>query len=106
MSKPIVTTISYLSSFSASCDTLTALPNGKVNSNYLKHGSLAYFSCNTGFQLEGPKQITCIDGKWNSTSPTCKGLRHSYDRIYLSDSVKETLPIRSGKCQLNYKVTQ
>jgi len=69
--------------FSASCDPLTALSNGKVKSNNLKHGALASFSCNKGFHLKGPKQIACVDGKWNESSPTCKGLRLSNDRIYL-----------------------
>jgi len=65
------------SPFTATCDPLPALSNGKVNSHNTNHGAVVSFSCNKGFQLKGSKEITCIDGKWNANSPTCKGLSHS-----------------------------
>ncbi|KAJ7383519.1 hypothetical protein OS493_027685 [Desmophyllum pertusum] len=57
----------------ASCDPLPALSNGKIHKNHINHGSLVSFSCNQGFQHKGVRQIMCIDGKWNGSSPTCKG---------------------------------
>ena len=48
--------------------------NGKIHNNDTKHGALVSFSCNTGFKLHGSRQITCVDGRWNGSIPTCKGL--------------------------------
>lgn len=48
--------------------------NGKIHNNDTKHGALVSFSCNTGFKLHGSRQITCVDGRWNGSVPTCKGL--------------------------------
>ena len=60
---------------SASCHVLQALNNGKIHNNDTKHGALVYFACNKGFQLKGLRQITCIEGKWNGSTPTCEGLK-------------------------------
>ena len=63
--------------FVASCIPLPELSNGKLSSNNTNHGALVSILCNKGFQLKGSKQILCSDGKWNASSPLCKGLSHS-----------------------------
>ena len=59
--------------FSASCEPLPALSDGRVHNNGINHGTLVTFSCEKGFQLKGSQQIICMDGKWNASSPACKG---------------------------------
>ena len=59
---------------SASCQVLQAPSNGKIHNNDTKHGALVHFACDDGFQLNGLRQITCIEGKWNGSTPTCEGL--------------------------------
>ena len=69
--------LSVLFLISASCRPLPALSNGKIHKNDINHGALVSFSCNQGFQHKGVRQIMCIDGKWNGSSPTCKGSCHA-----------------------------
>ncbi|XP_078348103.1 sushi, von Willebrand factor type A, EGF and pentraxin domain-containing protein 1-like isoform X1 [Oculina patagonica] len=57
----------------ASCNALPAISDGTVHNNGTSHGALVSFSCKKGFQLKGSQRIMCLDGKWNETSPTCKG---------------------------------
>lgn len=42
-----------------------------VGRNY-RNGSKAAFSCHDGFQLVGTREITCIEGQWQSP-PHCVG---------------------------------
>ena len=58
----------------ASCVPLQAPRDGKIQNNDIKHGALISFSCIDGFQMNGPRILKCIDGKWNGSAPTCKGL--------------------------------
>lgn len=59
----------------ASCVPLQAPRDGKIQDNDIKHSALVSFSCNDGFQMNGSRILKCIDGKWNGSAPTCKGLR-------------------------------
>ena len=59
----------------ASCVPLQAPRDGKIKDNDIKHSALVFFSCNDGFQMNGSIILKCIDGKWNGSAPTCKGLR-------------------------------
>ena len=58
----------------ASCVPLQAPSDGKIQNSDIKHGALVSFSCNDGFQMDGSIILKCIDGKWNGSAPTCKGL--------------------------------
>ncbi|PFX33886.1 Sushi, von Willebrand factor type A, EGF and pentraxin domain-containing protein 1 [Stylophora pistillata] len=59
-----------------SCAPLPPLSNGKIHNNNISHEDLISFSCNSGFQIQGPQQIKCLDGKWNDSSPSCIGVRN------------------------------
>ena len=61
--------------FAASCNSIESPRNGKVHHNETKHGALVLFSCNYGFKLQGTRQLKCVEGKWNGTSPICKGFK-------------------------------
>ena len=47
----------------------------KIGNNY-KHGKTVRYSCNAGFTLEGEAQLTCVEGRWNTDTPKCKGNDH------------------------------
>ena len=55
-----------------SCPPLLLLPNGKINgSENWKHGSLALFFCNAGYQQIGASHTLCNNGKWSEDLPKC-----------------------------------
>ncbi|XP_068692878.1 complement C1r subcomponent-like [Montipora foliosa] len=62
----------HLPQCKASCNSIESPRNGKVHHNDTKHGALVLFSCNYGFELQGTRQLKCVEGKWNGTSPICK----------------------------------
>ena len=55
------------------CVLLSTPGNGTLHGSEASHGAKASFSCLTGFDLFGSPVLTCINGVWNATTPTCKG---------------------------------
>ena len=57
------------------CDPLTGPDNGQVDtSNGTIVGSIATYTCDTGYALSGSQSRICgADGNWTSTVPMCKG---------------------------------
>ena len=55
------------------CGALTDLTNGKANTSSGNIvGSVATFSCNTGYILSHHQAVVCgADGRWSSDSPLC-----------------------------------
>ena len=45
-----------------------------MGNNYT-HGKTVRYSCNLGYTLEGEAELTCVDGRWNTVTPKCKGMR-------------------------------
>ena len=75
------------------CQNVQALENGEVtmatgtNLLTLGLGSVATYSCNTGFVLLGQTARVCEDtnggsvseGTWSESAPTCEGIFVTYD---------------------------
>ena len=59
----------------ANCDPLFNPTNGQVDtSSGTTFGSLATFSCNTGYRLSHQQMVMCgADGVWFPASPSCIG---------------------------------
>ena len=57
------------------CVSLTAPPFGHVSIASTTLGSVASFSCNDGFQLEGSLTRTCTADGWNGTDSVCGKLQ-------------------------------
>ena len=59
------------------CPSLYAPENGQVsfgNSTYL---SVRTFSCNVGYNINGPVNTTCqANGSWSTTAPSCTSKKH------------------------------
>ena len=56
------------------CGTLNNPQNGNVNIVGAGADSLATYSCNSGFKLQGITQRICsISGSWSGIPPTCVG---------------------------------
>ena len=46
----------------------------KIGNNY-SHGKTVRYLCNLGYTLEGEAELSCVDGRWNTATPKCKGKR-------------------------------
>ena len=58
------------------CPALTDPSNGHVNYTSTTFTSLAYYTCNDRYQINGATVVKCIrGGLWNSTPPTCQGIQ-------------------------------
>ena len=83
----MITVLAYIHTHSEACLDLPLLNNGRImltpgnHSLNLSLGSVATFSCNTGFALVGQTTRVCEDtnegaattGTWSGTAPTCEG---------------------------------
>ena len=54
------------------CPVLAAPANGQVDATVRDFGSVATYSCNDGFALNGEATRTCGDGEWTGEAPTCE----------------------------------
>nr|XP_045229548.1 sushi, von Willebrand factor type A, EGF and pentraxin domain-containing protein 1 [Macaca fascicularis] len=49
--------------------------NGKFSYTNLHYGQTVTYSCNRGFQLEGPSVLTCLEtGDWDVDAPSCNAI--------------------------------
>ena len=61
------------------CGPPPRVNNGYVDFNLTLNGSFATYTCNEGFNLAGPLNLSClndiamIDGAWSDTPPVCNG---------------------------------
>ena len=65
----------FASTVSINCGTLTLPTNGLVDTlSGTTFGSVATFSCNTGYRLSHQQVVVCgADGVWSPASPSCLG---------------------------------
>lgn len=57
-----------------SCSSLSNPVNGAVNVPSREIGSVATYSCDTGFNLVGAETRVCrAGGSWSGVAPTCQG---------------------------------
>ena len=42
-----------------------------------RHDSKVIFSCPNDYLMEGVGEISCSNGTWSNSVPTCKGLHHT-----------------------------
>ena len=78
------------------CPNLTAPVNGMVSFTGNKIGDTATYSCNSGFELVGTRNITCqSNAQWSAPSPVCN-LAGMY--IYLCIYIHKNLFLKSSRC--------
>ncbi|NWY42555.1 SVEP1 protein, partial [Sylvia atricapilla] len=54
------------------CNPPTQLLNGKVRGKNYTHGSVVYYECDPGYQLNGPAERRCQESqKWDGNEPIC-----------------------------------
>ena len=57
-----------------SCGSLPRPEDGNVDAPITSVGSVATYSCNSGFLISGDSQRNCqMDGFWSGSAPTCLG---------------------------------
>ena len=61
------------------CSTLSSISNGYVTYYSRRPGSLAKYSCRSGYTLDGNAYRKCLSsGYWSGSEPECKS-----ERLYL-----------------------
>ena len=45
-----------------------------VKGSTLQHNSIVEYSCDLSYKLTGSNVLRCKDGRWNATTPSCKGI--------------------------------
>ena len=64
--------LSYAASVSINCEEPPNITNGNVSITGLTPGSVATYSCASGYYLKGQQNRTCnFLGKWSSNEPNC-----------------------------------
>ncbi|XP_078348020.1 uncharacterized protein LOC144633100 [Oculina patagonica] len=56
----------------ASCQTPGGIANGKKLGTDYSHNKTVRYECDAEYTLEGEKQLTCDNGKWNYDPPKCR----------------------------------
>ncbi|KAK2521486.1 Svep1 [Columba livia] len=55
-----------------SCGPPDVIENGSVQGEEFLFGSEVFYSCDTGFELQGPSRRIChVDKKWSPSAPSC-----------------------------------
>lgn len=64
---------------SKDCSVLPNPPNGQVTQNSTSVGSIARYSCDKGFELNGAEERECLgDGNWSEREPSCDSKHTSF----------------------------
>ncbi|NXO38057.1 SVEP1 protein, partial [Locustella ochotensis] len=54
------------------CNSPTQLLNGRIRGGNYTHGSVVYYECDPGYQLNGPTERRCQESqKWDGSEPIC-----------------------------------
>ena len=88
-----------------SCSRLQSPANGTLHGSDTSHGAKANFACFTGFDLFGSTTLTCNNGVWSSSAPTCKGKLHSFFsdfRNTIDHLTENSLTLKKHSCQRDY----
>ena len=64
------------------CEELQNPTNGQVSMTGQSIGSIATYTCDSGYELIGDDTRTCEDGVWTGQEPTCIGIIHIHIDIY------------------------
>ena len=61
-----------------SCGSLEVFRDGDIQNDASgEYGSMITYTCNNGFELNGPSVRVCLsDGEWSGDAPSCAG-KHS-----------------------------
>ena len=70
------------------CPTLTSPANGAVSAPTKTVGSVARYSCSSGYTLSGVATRTCqSNGEWSGSQPSCQG--ESFRWLYAVRSMND-----------------
>ncbi|XP_070546010.1 C4b-binding protein beta chain-like [Ptychodera flava] len=53
--------------------------NGQKTGTDYSHGSIVTYTCDEGYALSGPGELTCTSGSWDNQIPTCNVLTTAAD---------------------------
>ncbi|XP_077904066.1 sushi, von Willebrand factor type A, EGF and pentraxin domain-containing protein 1 isoform X2 [Ictidomys tridecemlineatus] len=57
------------------CPKPKKISHGKISYTNLHYGQIVTYSCDRGFLLKGPKDLTCLEtGNWDKHAPSCNAI--------------------------------
>ena len=65
--------LSFCLSWPGPCEKPVQITNGNIIGKDFRHNKQVRYTCNGQYVLNGNSLVTCVDGKWNSTAPNCRG---------------------------------
>ena len=69
----------YTVTLIASCPILGPIRNGIITHVTRKSGGEVEIKCRANYTLFGSSKLSCINGEWGSSIPSCKGMSHTCD---------------------------
>ena len=69
----------YTVALIASCPILGPMRNGVITYVTRKGGGEVEIKCHANYTLSGSSRLSCINGEWSSSIPSCKGMSHTCD---------------------------
>ena len=69
----------YTVTLIASCPILGPIRNGVITHVTRKSGGEVEIKCRANYTLFGSSKLSCINGEWSSSIPSCKGMSHTCD---------------------------
>ena len=67
----------YTVALIAPCPILGPIKNGVITHVTRKGGGEVEIKCHANYTLFGSSRLSCINGEWSSSIPSCKGIFHS-----------------------------
>ena len=69
----------YTIALIAPCPILGPMRNGVITYVTRKGGGEVEIKCHANYTLSGSSRLSCINGEWSNSVPSCKGMSHTCD---------------------------
>ena len=74
-----ISKLCYTIALIAPCPILGPMRNGVITYVTRKGGGEVEIKCHANYTLSGSSRLSCINGEWSNSVPSCKGMSHTCD---------------------------